>query len=259
MEVVSKPNYPDVLIPAEPSCRVWRYMELSKYLDMLLNKKLFFVRADRLDDRFEGSWPSIDKQKHLQYWKSFKTVNPPLSDEQIEKLIADDEKLNQNRQKDTFINCWHVSESESYAMWKVYGQADKSIAIQTSFEKLQKVLLEKASLGLVEYFDFDSDSLFANKKYGACPYYFKRKSFEYERELRCVYQRVRMGPQDPNQQYVQGETGIHIDIDVQILVDRVYISPKTEGWFYTLVNDLTEKLGYRFPVLKSGIDKDPIF
>jgi hypothetical protein len=50
IESVLKPP-PNVNIP------IWRYMDLTKYVSMLGSKSLFFVRADKIEDLFEGSTP----------------------------------------------------------------------------------------------------------------------------------------------------------------------------------------------------------
>jgi hypothetical protein len=35
--------------------RIWRYMDFTKYVAVLLKSGLFFCRCDLLNDRFEGS------------------------------------------------------------------------------------------------------------------------------------------------------------------------------------------------------------
>jgi hypothetical protein len=37
---------------------IWRYLSLSKFLDLLSKQRLYFNRIDFFDDQFEGSWPS---------------------------------------------------------------------------------------------------------------------------------------------------------------------------------------------------------
>ncbi len=254
-----KPNDPDVYIPEDPSSKIWRYLDLAKFLYMLEKKQLFFTRADRFEDQFEGSWPILDKEKHTKYWRSFKIANPALSDEMIDKMIMEDELLNKNKKKDTFLNCWHVNDYESLAMWKVYGESNKSIAIQTTFAKLKIELNSKASLGLVEYIDYNRESIFSKKKYGACPYFFKRKSFEYENELRCISQRTRFGVQDPYFKYDDNEVGINIDIDLENLIESIFVSPYSEEWYFSLVQDIVRRYNVAFPVCKSDLTKDPIY
>lgn len=36
------------------NARVWRYMDLSRYLSLLQTKSLAFARADQMSDRWEG-------------------------------------------------------------------------------------------------------------------------------------------------------------------------------------------------------------
>jgi hypothetical protein len=44
--------------PENPQTRIWRYINLPKFLDMLQSKTLYFARADELRraDKFEGSY-----------------------------------------------------------------------------------------------------------------------------------------------------------------------------------------------------------
>src|SRR5687768_14667395 len=39
----------------EPGTKLWRYMDLAKFLHLLEDRTLFFARADRLGDPFEGA------------------------------------------------------------------------------------------------------------------------------------------------------------------------------------------------------------
>jgi hypothetical protein len=35
-----------------------------------------------------------------------------------------------------FVNCWHMNEHESAAMWRLYSQADEAICVQSTFARL---------------------------------------------------------------------------------------------------------------------------
>jgi hypothetical protein len=49
---------PAALIDEPPNdAKVWRYMDLPKFIDLLNTKQLHFTRAALFDDRFEGSYP----------------------------------------------------------------------------------------------------------------------------------------------------------------------------------------------------------
>ena len=42
-------------IPPPVDAALWRYISFTKFVSLLAKNALFFVRADRLDDRFEGT------------------------------------------------------------------------------------------------------------------------------------------------------------------------------------------------------------
>ena len=37
--------------------KIWRYMDFTKFIDILENEALFFTRSDRFEDKFEGTLP----------------------------------------------------------------------------------------------------------------------------------------------------------------------------------------------------------
>ena len=49
-------EYPD-------STKIWRYMDFTKFVNLLYTESLFFCRVDRLEDKWEGTFPKkmIDK------------------------------------------------------------------------------------------------------------------------------------------------------------------------------------------------------
>jgi len=74
---------------------LWRYMDFSKFVSLLMNKGLYFARADTFDDFFEGA-KGVSKNKdkwekyHLYFFRQA-IENPPenykntLSDNDVEK------------------------------------------------------------------------------------------------------------------------------------------------------------------------------
>ena len=55
------PDY-EVKYPALDAT-LWRYMDVAKFADLLESKALFFARANKLEDPFEGSWPDANHKK----------------------------------------------------------------------------------------------------------------------------------------------------------------------------------------------------
>jgi len=241
--------------------KVWRYVDFAKYVHLLHTQRLFFARADRLakQDPFEGSYPSADKERRVRYYQDIAAQTPAIPSGEIAKMVREDAFLSRNMQKDTFISCWHASFHESAAMWKLYGETNRSIAIQTTFEKLQHGLEGRAALGLVQYIDYENESMFTGRAYGAVPFLFKRRSFEHEHELRAIIQRSRMGVQDPQRQYDDSEIGIEREVQIDQLIELAIVSPTSELWFLQLVKEVTARLGFQFAVLPSSLNADPVF
>lgn len=93
---------------------LWRYMDFTKFVSLLERKALFFAKASKLSDPFEGSLA----QSTLAEIQRMGLVNP--------EVLHED--LRQHRDRH-LVNCWHEGAYESAAMWKLYGQ---QIAIHTA-------------------------------------------------------------------------------------------------------------------------------
>jgi hypothetical protein len=48
-------EHPNFSHPTDRTIALWRYMDLSKFVALLQTGKLYFARADKLGDPFEGS------------------------------------------------------------------------------------------------------------------------------------------------------------------------------------------------------------
>ena len=133
--------------PEDPEAKIWRYLDFTKYVDFLATSTLFFARADRLGDPFEGSWPkqSINDRERF-------SVHP----ERFPRIA----NMAKGLTRYAAINCWHVGEHESAAMWKLYLKTNEGIAIQSRYRALYSVLdaAKKAvRIGMVRYIDYESE------------------------------------------------------------------------------------------------------
>jgi hypothetical protein len=80
------------------------------------------------------------------------------------------------------------------------------------------------------------------------PFLFKRKSFQYEREVRII--------SDISSCNIKINDGMKIDIDINQLIEKIYIHPKSENWYKNLVIELVSKLGFDFKIEKSDLESD---
>jgi len=154
------------------------------------------------------------------------------------------------------VNCWHMNDYESAAMWPLYVPGNEGIAIQSTVGRLKRAFepsLENVVIGAVRYIDHSTDTIPRGNFLQA--FLHKRKSFEHERELRALV----FMPQ--NTDGVQGpvpEDGIDVTVDVRVLVEGIHLAPGSPVWFENTVRSTLKALGYDdLPVRRSGLDEEP--
>ncbi|WP_317929923.1 hypothetical protein [Halioxenophilus sp. WMMB6] len=223
-------------------------MDLTKFLSLLENKKLFFPRSDQFEDAYEGAWSKAgvnllrDPQK-----------NGGLPTQAVEQLISHSDTV----KKEMYISCWFAAEHESAAMWKLYLQSNEGIAIRTNYELLCEPL-EKSSFRIrttmVNYIDYDHQVIpFTNLLF---PFVCKRLSFSHENEMRALvwsFEDVNKAQIDANAKYVE------IDIDPQKLIQSVHVSPSAPSWFGDLVRQLLVRYGLSVNVENSNLYSRPVY
>ena len=224
----------NIKLPENPDTIVWKYLDLSKFLDLLLSQKLFMSRSDKFEDQYEGTFsePTYEEIKKLS------ENNPEFLD-----------YYKSHREK-VLISSWHINEYESYAMWQIFTQNSEGLAIQSTIGRLQKALLLeenfKQYIGEVNYIDYKKEYIpFDNMFF---PFMFKRKSFQYEREVRII--------SDLSDTDIKINDGLKIDVDINQLIEKIYIHPKSENWYKKLVIELVSKLGYDIEIEKSDLESD---
>lgn len=227
-------NNPNIKLPNDPNTVVWKYLDLSKFLDLLLSQKLFMSRSDKFEDQYEG------------------TFSEPTFEE-IKKLSIDNpDFLNHYkiRREKVAISSWHINEYESFAMWQIFTQNSEGLAIQSTIGRLQRSLLPETDfeqyIGEVNYIDYKKELIPFDDSF--FPFLFKRKSFQYEGEVRVI---TDIGVSD-----IQINEGLKISVDINELIEKIYIHPKSENWYKNLVIQLVKQLGFKFTIEKSDLESD---
>jgi hypothetical protein len=225
---------PNIKLPDDPDTIVWKYLDLSKFLDLLLSKKLFMSRSDKFEDQYEG------------------TFSEPTYEE-IKKLAADNpEFLNyyKTHREKVAISSWHINEYESFAMWQIFTKNNEGLAIQSTIGRLQKAVKPENNydqyIGEVNYIDYKKEYIPFDDLF--FPFLFKRKSFQYEREVRIL--------SDTSKSDIKLNDGLKINVDINQLIEKIYIHPKSENWYKKLVIELVERLGFGFEIEKSDLESD---
>ncbi|MCI7719253.1 hypothetical protein ACEF11_01245 [[Pasteurella] aerogenes] len=238
---------------------LWRYMDFAKYMSLLVNKSIFFARADMFDDIYEGAKGSIQNKDlwdnhYLSFFKQA-ILNPPKGqsislktknvEQEAKRLLNDMASSGETKRKTTFISCWHENNYESEAMWKLYsGFIQNAVAIRTTYQDLYESLGKNPhiSIGRVKYIDYNHDFAGVNDAFWR-----KRKSFEHEKEVRAIIYDIEC------QSY-----GKLIPCDIHKLIQEVYVSPGSPEWFKVLVNDVNLKFELNIHVKQSEINS-PLF
>ena len=227
-------NNPNIKLPEDPDTIVWKYLDLSKFLDLLLSKKLFMSRSDKFEDQYEG------------------TFSEPTFEE-IKKLAIDNpDFLNyyKTHREKVAVSSWHINEYESFAMWQIFTQNSEGLAIQSTIGRLQKAVKPENNfdqyIGEVNYIDYRKEYIPFDDLF--FPFLFKRKSFQYEREVRILT--------DTSKSTIKLNDGLKINVDINQLIEKIYIHPKSENWYKKLVIELVERLGFDFEIEKSDLESE---
>lgn len=248
-------EHPIFIAPENTEIKVWRYMDFTKMISLIDTRRLFFTRADLFNDPFEGSYPKINVEA--------RNIVPPEIPEEGREQYIEAMKIMGNSNKRwpryTAISCWHMNEYESAAMWSLYLKSDEGITVQSTYKKLRKSIIddEKVYLGLVKYIDYEKDYIDAGNLLG--PFVHKRKSFEHERELRGVLIKWPTSSEGFNFQEETIIGGVQVKVDIEELIEKIYVAPNAPKWFADLVKTAIKRYGYNIEVIHSELNNAPMF
>jgi len=241
--------------PENGEIKVWQYMDFTKLVSLLDSRRLYFTRADKLEDPFEGSWPRINVAARQFVGEDI----PPRDREKLLEQMRHLGNINKHWPRHIAINCWHMSEYESAAMWRLYLKSDEGIAIQSTYTRLKKSLIddEKIFLGKVQYIDYDSEHINPGNILSA--FVHKRKSFRHEQEVRALVLKIPTGKGGVDFTLETIDHGLQIKVDIETLIERIYVAPSAPAQLAGLVKTVIARYGYSFEVVHSKLDQNPVF
>ena len=258
---------PNIGIAPDPNLILWRYMELDRFQSFLERESLFFSRADKFSDPFEGSIPKkvYDFRNEAQ-GKRFRNGVQPDS-EQIANRIANLADTHLMFKRTHVINCWHNNSNESDAMWRLYLKTNEGVAIQTTAARLMQSLEgsdRDIKISQVRYVDYDRDG-FYGEDYQHSGYNFfmplihKRNEFIHEREVRLIHD-VRAAERDNSYwENQESEGGMFIELDLDVLVDKIILPPTSDEKVRQKVELLVDRFGHHFELEKSVLSNEAYF
>jgi hypothetical protein len=246
-----KPN-PQFIEPKDVNAKIWRYINYRKFVSMLDTGSLWFSRADKFNDPFEGSSPKINvKARKLP--DKLSPADLPLAT----KLIAQMGEVRRHWVRYVCINCWHMNEQESAAMWDIYLKHDEGMAVQSTFKKYKESFSqneENIYIGKVNYIDYGHEVL--ENTDILSPFIHKRKEFEHEKEVRGIIVRLPPhGKRGLDYSVSTVDSGVLVKVYLSTLVEKIYIAPNATSSFIDLVTATLEKYNQKFEVKHSLLYK----
>lgn len=298
-----------IFVPApSEEAKLWRYMNLPKFLSLLQTRSLFLCNLELMarSDPFEGTLPS-SRFKHRS-WQTIADLPESLKErpsgflrrgeidleigfKRLKELAELRIRQAYAHRRSYFINCWHLNEHESSAMWDVYSRRNEGIAIVSSESKLiasLEMVPQDVMGGVVSYGNYEDEEFVIDESNVFAPIVHKRNSFSYEREYRLAYRDTSVthkqlhaqngvfiwddkilpdisgsgittvGRSKDEIEKIEPTPGFLLTCDLDKLIGEIYVSPLAEDWFYSIIKDVAMKYGIEVPITRSSIAAEPL-
>jgi hypothetical protein len=238
-----------------------RYFNLSKFLDLIQFKRLYFSSLYDLRSfcKWEGESPELNRAyssgllARIDYFMNFtlpskhtappfnynnfysgQKYNTPFKDkEEISKIDYD--TIKSDIDKTYKISCWYKGYKENMAMWKMYGNTEGAIRVKTTLNKLKQALkipqgweskFEK--INYISYSKHENEdkqkpmpTIITSELGSDLPRVFCRPDL-YENENE--FRVLLFDPLTFSKSSINPD-GIYIDIDLEILIESIRFSP----------------------------------
>src|SRR5215208_6528995 len=122
-------------------------------MSLLDRSALYFARPDRLGDPFEGSFgrlnllpgpQPVDREAIEALKRAVEAGGLEAGLQAVEETTEGEKKRRWIRRfiyeyvmKAACVNCWHINDFESAAMWNVYSRIGDGIAVQSTYDRLR--------------------------------------------------------------------------------------------------------------------------
>lgn len=240
--------YRDHQLFQQPSSetKIWRYLNKQKIFSLIEKESLFFARVSSLKDPFEGRYPINYKKLVLGGMDRFAIDRTPM-DRQSSNFIPESAK------DSVYICCFTMNDFESDVLWKAYLQDAEGVAIQLTLGKLKNCFDtfdgDGIYIGKVNYLDYKSESFNEGSNLFS-PFLHKRVEYTHEHELRGIttnFFQIRE----------KTENGVFIPISLQILLEKIVLSPNASKTFEEKLISLCLEKQLGNIVVRSTLEEKP--
>ena len=266
--------------------KVWRYMSFGRFVWFLQSESLWLSRADRLGDEWEMFLTEAQiesvvsefsndedegvrdlKVRLAQLLNQTKTLpgDPSGLESPTGASVSEEarpggdwatylrrtlhDSVSKNRRQ-TYVNCWTISEHESFAMWRTYCAGIEGVAVCSTIGDLLVLQTMDTQLLPVRYFHQNEKSNEVGLWHMAAQ---KRVPFAYEREVRLIrsapYRQTEGGPLIDS---IGEPPGVALKVDLESLVKAIVVHPQADSAFEDSVRAATVALA---PTLAARVAK----
>ena len=226
------------------SALLWRYIDAAKFLDFLHYSRLYFCRGDLFEDKFEGQF--------TQSWK--RSIEHSYKENNINFTY---EKFRHRLRQQIFLSCWHQSDAENMALWRIYGDSSCSVALTTTVDCFRTALDKQdlpylVSIEKVDYVDYTTDPELDLSPYSRI-FAYKHSAYEFEKEVRVILDLDRQGHvfDTPIE-----KKGLYVPINPSSFLKNIVVAPNAPSWFVDLVFDVAKDS--KISIKPSALAVDPI-
>lgn len=266
---------------------IQRYMDFSKFESLVQTQSLFLTKMASFDDKLEGgitasdffvasnclrildiainhTAPSIDDSKSSRAQKLDKTreLKKSLRDQRFstpfgEYLSDEFEELHPICKEWMYVSCWHRSDHECYAMWKLYADSPSALCIFTTTDRLTSAIkpldcFTNIETHPVSYIRHGSADLLGDP---IAPFLAKSKPFTFEQEYRVIAWNAHTELRNQRQNTKCGE---FLPVSLETLIEKVIISPTSPEEFKTKVYDLCSAHNLDVQIVDSDLKTKPV-
>jgi len=259
----------EVLIKCDPNTIIFRYMDLDKFESLLKDKSLFFCRSDKFSDPFEGSQLVKEAEYRPEESKRLASFSGrTISQQEAQKSSNDLAEFHKKCKKSFIVNCWHINNGESDAMWRLYLKTNEGVAIQSTVKDLIESFKENEDqimLSKVRYLDYQKDIYYHPKDYpingynAISPIIHKRLAFSHESELR-VFRQINDAIHDIHYWDNQpNKKGKFISVNLNKLIKNIILPPTSDEGVKKVVQTLLKENNFDFLIERSKLDDEPTY
>jgi hypothetical protein len=245
-----------------------------------MNNNVLYLTDKELDKNVYRIF-SFERLKQLFVEKKLALVKPSLWDDPFENFIlnsrgtfSDGTEFTIGNRNSYYGQCWSLTK-ESDAMWRIYSPNKDGVKVKTTMRKLFQPLFElggihknlngneynltsfigkvkykgkKSLLNMLNDREKMSEKLYDQSGRGqASTFYFKRKAFKHENEVRLMY--------NDSENTSADENVFKFDFDPTVLIEEIVFDPRMEKNDYEAKKKLTKSWGFNKSIIQSGLYK----